>query len=183
MFRGGIFWGRKMSTFKKYIITDPSYIKTSQDYSQSITLDMIGTSLYKTPFNYVSLTCTNKIENSHKSLFINDDEQIILMPANAAAVKIEFSEYTYLGSHTSDSGLTCVIDSEKQIDEELDWLELVTTSLNEQPIDLEMFPMLEFCSTIPENDSSVAVYGRKVASETEMYDSIILRAWSRAFKE
>lgn len=109
--------------------------------------------------------------------------------------KLEFSQLKYLGSHASDSGLTCIVpadlyskrstESRDLENQELDYLELVTCTL-ERPgeiiTDKDLFPMLQFCAPIPDEDSIIAVYGEPSPSDPSVYQSLVLRSWSNAFQ-
>jgi hypothetical protein len=94
-------------------------------------------------------------------------------------------EYEYIGSHHTDSGLTAVLRDNVYSDEdvELDWLELVAKTL-ENPrdgaIDVDDFSPLDFCASAPEEESAVAVFGKRNPAN-EGYESVVMRAWCKAF--
>ena len=182
-------------TIVEVIITDPSYIKTASNYEENITIDQRAGPENKSPSNYVKVPISRILFDSlhgHMKTHLlpgpGTDEMMIILGEN-----YPFKKYEYLGSHTSDSGLTCIIrldaytsemdNSIEQADLEVDWLELVTLSLEGSPIDLEDFPLLKFCAGIPDGESAVAVYGIKDHVNPLGFKSLVLRSWSQAFSQ
>lgn len=188
------------------ILTDPAYIKNASEYDENITPDQAGTECLKTPGNYVRLPMAKSLFDSlvqPKQQFLcpspeGDEMFLSLGPLGP------LSSYSYLGCHHSDSGLTCIVregiyevegtnvDGEPM--EEMDWLELVAGSLEatrEGTVNVEDFPMLQFCASVPEDESAIAVFGRKIPSSNadstaetreEGYNSLVLRAWCKVFR-
>lgn len=185
---------------------------------------MEGDRDHKTPGNFVRLSITpslsrllddplrlKRINTRRPSTFSNEDYFIFSEAANSID---DLEGFAYLGSHVSDSGLTCIVNEdsfvqspmsshvgdaalsavddhpqlEKEDDDsmELDWLELVTATLDQpgEPLwDLESYPILKFCAPIPEEDSCIAVFGKPSKEDSSVYDQVILRAWCKAFSE
>lgn len=187
--------GSTTSKFVSVVITDPSYVKTSTDYGENITNDTAGDPTHKTPGNYIRLPLCHKVYSS-----LTQPRRRFLCPSSEGDEMLlslgplhPLREYEYLGSHHSDSGLVCLVKEGiyEESEEELDWLELVAESLDnprDGAVDVETFPMLQFCATIPEDDSAVAVYGKRSDDTGENgndrgFTSIVLRAWCKAFPE
>lgn len=203
MLRGSLFrhLGRRLMSSAKnepfipIIITDPSYVKNSSDYDENISPDLCGDPTHKTPLNYVRLNLQRSLFDSlseSKHRFICPSPEGDEMFISIGPLK-PLAEYEYLGSHHSDSGLTCILregvyEAEEGMPpvEEMDWLELVTGSLEktmEGAIDIEAFPMLQFCASVPEEDSAIAVYGLKENQSGQGYNSLVLRAWYKVFSD
>lgn len=242
------------------IITDPSYVKTRTDYEETIVPEQAGCSQEDRPGTHVILPLAASLwarlptpSHSNASLAPSeeDGEEMLLVIGERRPL----SEYRYLGSHTTDSGLVCLIktnpyegheevaaggsnseESKGQMsdvsggeegeqvpmeatsrgdekvsgrekaalstsaaDLELDWLELVTASLEGGTIDLDQFPLLKFCAAVPEGESAVAVYGCTTSSSTTDgsdgaaeraanadrygYTGLVLRTWTRVFDQ
>lgn len=182
--------------FVPVLITDPSYVKSATEYGENITGDTAGDAAHKTPGSHIRLPLCQAVYAG-----LTQPGQRFLCPSPEGDEMLlslgplyPLREYEYLGSHHSDSGLVCLVREGvyEGLEEELDWLELVADSLDnprEGAVDAEAFPMLQFCATIPEDDSAVAVYGRRTANGQEGdgketgFASIVLRAWCKAFPE
>lgn len=195
------------SSYQRIIVTDPSYIRSAQEYEDNITSDQESQATFGSSGigTYVSLPISQELYDTLPTGQLNS-----LQPSDESAdemfltlgPKRPLSAYRYLGSHSTDSGLTCVIPfdpyhrrtsktdakAEEAIapsDLELDWLELVTVSLEGGSIDLEEFPLLRFCAAVPDGESAVAVFGVPQPTddkELPVYTSLVLRAWTKVFE-
>lgn len=239
-------------------------MKSRTDYEETIVPEEAGCPQEDRPGTYVTLPLAASLwaslpipsHSNATSLAPSeeDGEEMLLVIGE----KRPLSEYRYLGSHTTDSGLVCLIRKDpyeshgegkaeqtersesgaskttlsdvkgtqvranntpigegevseegKRVpspsstmpttDLELDWLELVTVSLEGGTIDLDQFPLLKFCAAVPEGESAVAVYGYTPPSATDGgsnvavghtndadqhgYTGLVLRTWTRVFDQ
>lgn len=163
-------------------------MKSSLDYNDNILPDTCGSASHKTPGSYIQLSLRRDIyENLRQpQQFLRPSSEADEMFLAIGTLR-PLKEYTYIGSHHTDSGLTCVIREglykNGEEEGELDWLELVTKTLDnprDGAIDVTDFPQLDFCATAPEEESALAVYGLR---EGDGYKGLVLRAWCKAFTE
>jgi hypothetical protein len=174
------------------IFTDPSYIKTRADRDENILPDTAGDATHKSPGNYVKLSLDKAAYDSLRNTRLQpsrEGDEMLLVIGDLHPLK----EYEYVGSHHSDSGLACIIHQNSYSEEgceELDWVELVAATLDNSKLDLDAFPLLDFCAPIPEDDSVLAIFGKKSDSHDSngvggdgdgCYSSVVMRAWCKAF--
>lgn len=178
----------------RILITDPSYIKSRSDYDENILPDTCGDGTHRSPSSYIKLAIPRRLYDS-----LRQARRPLLPSAETDEMLFVFGEqhplesYQYLGSHHTDSGLTCIVKDDlyaNEDEEELDWLEVVTRTMdspNGGPMDASDFPSLEFLAPVPEEDSAIAVYGLRDNDNDndndDGYKGLVLRAWCKAFPE
>jgi hypothetical protein len=175
------------SPFKTILVTDPSYVKTITDYDENILPDTCGDPNHKSPGSYVRLDLDRNVYESFRKIQQSarpspESDEMLFVFGELHPLK----NYKYLGSHHTDSGLTSIVKEgiySEQEDLELDWLELVSRTLDstrDGAIDVEEFPLLDFCGNVFEEESAVAVFG---LPSGDGYSSLVLRAWCKAFPD
>lgn len=115
---------------------------------------------------------------SHKVASAESDEDFFCFGRRGERL----ADYSLVGWHGSDSGLTCLIDESNFAEGnredcgEVDQLEFTLATLEDPELerDLEEFPLYLWFSRIPGGASSVRVYGIK--SGGDEFDGILLRA-------
>jgi len=190
------------------LVTDPSFIKSEEEYSSNINDDSICSFGSTRPASYVSLPVSPSLWaalNERKATRLvssstDADEQYYLL--SSSSLPKDLKEWQYVGAHVSDSGLSCIIRQDPFSEEalleegvpspadlEIDWLSLVATSLDanldsqEMNMDLEEFPLLKACVSIPDEGEVMAIFGYPPLTEVEAYEGIVLRAWNKAFED
>lgn len=98
---------------------------------------------------------------------------------------IDMTEYDYLGSHISDSGLTAIVEENPFEDASvapIDWTEFVLSTLDqstESPSEelLEEYGLYRFFSKIPDESTEAAVYGKLAeGGQEKCFESILIRS-------
>jgi hypothetical protein len=98
---------------------------------------------------------------------------------------IDLTEYDYLGSHISDSGLTAIVEENPFADSSvspIDWTEFVLSTLDqstELPSEdlLEEYGVYKFFAKIPDESTEAAIYGKVANGTTEKcFESILIRS-------
>jgi hypothetical protein len=136
----------------------------------------------------VSVAVTDSLWNSIKK---PDNHEVASFRTNESFFSFgetsAFENYKLLGTHMSDSGMTCIaaehcyslLDQEDEDCLQVDWDDFVLSTLSDPDMQSapEDFPLYMFFSRIPEEDSAISVYGFRRES-SEKVSGLILRAAS-----
>lgn len=206
-----------MSTsYRTILITDPCYVNSIDNYQEYIAptikhkdIDKNNTVLR----NYIPLKITKVLYNSlNKALLVpsatSDEEFYLFSHSNGdksvEAISVDASnsieKYVHVGTHHSDSEMTCIIDKNpfnlpcaqegndaKEVDggmdeplqayEEVDWQDFALTTLTEeatQAPDRNSFPLYLWYGRIPNGGSAIQVHVKY--NDDGVVDGIMLKA-------
>lgn len=177
----------------EYFATDPAFVRNRFEYENAILRSQPSINRY--PANYVRFQVNDKLEYENECR-VSGLENLEYFSFSTFATKgkvIDFEEYSLIGTHASDSGLTCLVPrdcfgGEKNGNKpkntecikewpDLDWLSLVTRSLETDSRELDpkladIYP-LDFCGKIPESSDCMEIYGLASKSNPQVYKSIL----------
>lgn len=204
-------------SYRTVLITDPCYVNNTDNYQDyiapTIKHDDINTdtTILK---NYIPLKITKALYDSlSKALLVPSalcDEEFYLFGHHENSDNAEITDvgvngdldkYIHVGTHHSDSGMTCVIDEDpfkllnmnnqndstttahdntdksSTICEEVDWQDFVLSTLSDestQPVDRDSFPLYLWYGRIPNGGSAIQVHVRY--DDDGVVEGILLKA-------
>lgn len=170
-------------------------MRNPEEYRTNIDEGKAGSPACSDPGNYVPVQVTPTFFNhlsqqkDHRSFFGHESGWSLGKPI---AGQENFSKLIYLGSHGSDSGLTCLIDASpfaspdpidsKSAVQPVDWPEFVLSIVGEEEGDLEQleeYRLYKFFGKVPVNEdgdeTGAAVYGLSSEADQSSYDTIVIK--------
>lgn len=202
--------------YKTVLVTDPCYVNNADNYQDYITLPIRHNDANTVTLkNYIPLRITDTLYNRlNKALLAPSaisDEDFYLFDHHEREDNVEtisddisssLDKYTHIGTHHSDSGMTCIIDEDpfhllhvnnqtnnaatidNNIDrtsspvyEEVDWQDFVLSTLSDeltQPVDRDSFPLYLWYGRIPNGGSAIQVHVKY--DEDGVVDGMLFKA-------
>lgn len=203
--------------YKTVLVTDPCYVNNADNYQEYMTppIRHHDTSTSTAPLkNYIPLRITDALYNrlnkaslvpsaiSDEDFYLFDHhEREDSVEAISVDISSSLNKYTHVGTHHSDSGMTCIIDEDpfhlcrasnqnenvpgtdsvvdrtSPVHDEVDWQDFVLSTLSDeltQSVDRDSFPLYLWYGRIPNGGSAIQVHVKY--DDDGVVDGVLLKA-------
>lgn len=167
---------------RRVIFTDPAFVKTAAERAILLrdgtpsTIDRIGA--------YLPVSITKYLWD-----YLGQDGLCLERPSSFSDERViqigdiaNYNTLCYLGSHFSDTGMTCMLGD--TIEEDLDWTEWMLYTMDRCKVNTapDDYPEFRMWARIPEADRLVAIFGSPCKDDPQVMSALLLRSHFEANK-